>query len=120
MLARFGLLNHVLLGPSSLGIGSAFMSSAIPSKARAQKQVSDRSSDSEGRPQVELVQADNALISLRASGHDYCSAIGEVFDNSIQANANNIPLRLLTEKKLIGDGKRKTEVVERVAIGDDG
>jgi len=70
--------------------------------------------------QVELVLADKALLSLRASGHDYCSAVGEVFDNSIQANANTIRLRLFTEKRAIGDNKKRTEVVERLAVGDDG
>lgn len=72
------------------------------------------------RPVVELVLADKALTSLRASGHDYCSAVGEVFDNSIQANANAIRLRTFTEKRLVGKSNRKTEVVEQVAIGDDG
>lgn len=69
---------------------------------------------------VELVLADKALLSLRASGHDYCSAVGEVFDNSIQANANAIRLRFFTEKRAIGDNKRRTEVVDRLAVGDDG
>lgn len=70
---------------------------------------------------VNLVLADKALLSLRASGHDYCSAIGEVFDNSIQANANKVRLKLFIEKKIVGNNKkRKTSVVERVAIGDDG
>ncbi len=69
---------------------------------------------------VPLVLADRALTSLRASGHDYKSAVGEVFDNSLQANANNIKLRLFTEKRLLGKNTKKTEVVERVAMGDDG
>lgn len=69
---------------------------------------------------VELVQADNALLSLRASGHDYCSAIGEVLDNAIQAKANNIKLKLFTDKRVIGSNSKRTEVVDRVAIGDDG
>lgn len=70
--------------------------------------------------QVELVQADNALLSLRASGHDYCSAIGEVFDNAIQAKANNVRLKLFTDKRVIGTNSKRTEVVDRLAIGDDG
>jgi hypothetical protein len=70
--------------------------------------------------QVDLVQADNALLSLRASGHDYCSAIGEVFDNSIQAKANTINLKLFTDKRVIGSNTKRTEVVDRLAIGDDG
>jgi hypothetical protein len=69
---------------------------------------------------VPLVLADRALTSLRASGHDYKSAAGEVFDNSLQANANNLKLRLFTEKKVLGKNTKKTEVVERVAMGDDG
>src|ERR1700722_1738970 len=69
---------------------------------------------------VPLVLADRALTSLRASGHDYKSAVGEVFDNSLQANANNLKLRLFTEKKVLGKNTKKTEVVERVAMGDDG
>lgn len=69
---------------------------------------------------VELVLADKALTSLRASGHDYCSAVGEVFDNSIQADANTIRLRLFTEKRAVGKNVRKTEVVDRLAVGDDG
>lgn len=81
-----------------------------------------RSAKAESTPdtKVELVQADNALLSLRASGHDYCSAIGEVFDNSIQAKANAIRLRLFTDKRVIGSNSKRTEVVDRVAIGDDG
>ena len=39
---------------------------------------------------VDLILADKALNSLRASGHDYCSAVGEVFDNNLQANSNAI------------------------------
>ena len=31
---------------------------------------------------VELIAADKALVSLRSSGHDYMSAVGEVIDNS--------------------------------------
>lgn len=72
------------------------------------------------RGTVELVLADKALTSLRASGHDFCSAVGEVFDNSIQANANTIRLRIFTEKRIVGKNSRKVDVVDRVAIGDDG
>ena len=62
---------------------------------------------------VELIAADTALLSLRSSGHDYCSAVGEVIDNSLQANANNIRCQVFTEKKRIGNNKRATEVVVR-------
>lgn len=69
---------------------------------------------------VELVLADQALTSLRSSGHDICSAIGEVSDNSIEANANNIKIHFFTENKRIGNSKRTTTVIDKVAIGDDG
>jgi hypothetical protein len=69
---------------------------------------------------VPLIAADKALLSLRSSGHDYCSAVGEVVDNSLQADANTIRVRVFTTKKTIGKNKRATEVVERLAIGDDG
>lgn len=69
---------------------------------------------------IELVLADNALDSLRASGHDFSSAVGEVFDNSIQANANTIRLKLFTEKRAIGQNTKKSEVVDRLVVGDDG
>ena len=69
---------------------------------------------------VPLIAADKALLSLRSSGHDYCSAVGEVIDNSLQANANTIRARVFTAKKQIGKNKRATEVVERLAVGDDG
>src|SRR5437764_13589524 len=69
---------------------------------------------------VELIAADKALISLRSSGHDYSSATGEVIDNSIQAGAHTIKIRLFTTKKKIGSNTKATEVVERLAVGDDG
>lgn len=70
--------------------------------------------------EIGLVRVDTALLSLRSSGHDPCSAIGEVRDNSLQADANNIRIRLFTDKKLVGKGTKRATVVERVAIGDDG
>jgi hypothetical protein len=70
--------------------------------------------------QVELIAADKALMSLRSSGHDYCSAVGEVIDNSLQAGANAVRARVFTTKKKIGGNKNATEVVERLAVGDDG
>lgn len=70
--------------------------------------------------EVELIAADKALMSLRSSGHDYCSAAGEVIDNSLQADANTIRVRVFTTKKKIGKNSKMTEVVERLAVGDDG
>jgi hypothetical protein len=69
---------------------------------------------------VPVVKADTAMLSLRSSGHDFNSAIGEVTDNSLEAGANVIKIRTFTTKKKIGTNTRATEVIERVAIGDDG
>jgi len=73
-----------------------------------------------GAERVELIAADKALLSLRSSGHDYCSAVGEVIDNSLQANADHVRVRVFTTKKKIGSNTKATEVVERLAVGDDG
>lgn len=73
-----------------------------------------------GVERVELIAADKALVSLRSSGHDYMSAVGEVVDNSLQANARHVRVRLFTTKKKVGKNTKATEVVERLAVGDDG
>jgi len=70
--------------------------------------------------QVPLVRVDRSLTSLRSSGHDPYSAVGEVIDNSLEAKANSVRIKLFTQKKIIGSAKKSTEVVERVAVGDDG
>jgi len=70
--------------------------------------------------QVSIVKADTALLSLRSSGHDFCSAIGEVVDNSLEAGANMVRIRLFTGQRKVGSNKKATTVIERVALGDDG
>jgi hypothetical protein len=62
-------------------------------------------------------QLDEALPSSR---NDFCSAVGEVIDNSLEAGANVIKVRTFTCMKKIGKNTRNVEVIERVAIGDDG
>src|SRR5689334_1692973 len=69
---------------------------------------------------VPVVKADTAMTSLRASGHDFNSAVGEVIDNSLEAGANAVRIRTFTSKKKIGANTKTTDVIERVAIGDDG
>src|SRR5262245_7647617 len=69
---------------------------------------------------VPVVKADTAMTSLRASGHDFNSAVGEVVDNSLEAGANTIRIRTFTAKKKFGSNTKATEVIDRVAIGDDG
>src|SRR3954468_23493314 len=88
--------------------GACVMAIAIAERARVEAE------------RVELIAADKALVSLRSSGHDYMSAVGEVIDNSLQANARHVRVGLVTTKKKIGKSARATEVVERLAVGDDG
>lgn len=82
--------------------------------------VSSANRSSAGKEKVSLVKADKALLSLRSSGHDFCSAVGEVVDNSLEAGANVIRIRTFTGQHKIGGNRKATTVMERVAIGDDG
>src|SRR5262245_64647868 len=63
---------------------------------------------------VPVVKADTAMTSLRASGHDFNSAVGEVIDNSLEAAANVIRIRSFTDKKKIGANTKVVEVIDRV------
>ena len=73
--------------------------------------------EQEGLPLLEL---ETAYQSLRESGFDFSTAIGELIDNSIQANAKRIDIiPKIVEKKL--EGKRKSvSVITQVAVVDDG
>lgn len=64
---------------------------------------------------VPAILTGHALRSLRDAGFDFASAISEVIDNSIEANANEITVFLDDQ----ADKKGKTHV-ERVLIADDG
>lgn len=64
--------------------------------------------------EISMIQTGQALQSLRDSGHSLPTALGEVIDNSIEANANNISILLeQSEEK----GKKR---VHRIGICDDG
>lgn len=62
-----------------------------------------------------MIQTGQALMSLRDSGHSLPTALAEVVDNSIEAQANRIQIRL---DELSENGKKKH--VHRIAISDDG
>jgi len=69
---------------------------------------------------VSLVSTGRAVASLRESDFDTCSAVGEVIDNSIQAESKNIKV-ILHEEEISRRGvKRGTKVLHRCAFGDDG
>lgn len=61
------------------------------------------------------VQAGQALLSLRDSGHDLPTALGEVLDNSVEAQASTIRVEL--RESTNAKGKK---LVHEIAISDDG
>lgn len=62
-----------------------------------------------------VIQTGQALQSLRDSGHSLPTALGEVIDNSIEAKANNVWIRLNED-----DAKGRKKRVHQIAIADDG
>ena len=66
--------------------------------------------------EVPLVESSTALESMRNSDFDVCSAYGEVVDNSIQANARKIKIRMDYKTVRSADG----EAIVSIAFGDDG
>ena len=66
------------------------------------------------KARVPMMLPGQALQSLRDAGFDFAAALGEVIDNSIEAKANNIQLRLDEDKV-----KGKNRIV-RVIVVDDG
>ncbi len=70
--------------------------------------------------EVQLIQVDKALMSLRASNFDTPAAVGEPVDNGLQSGANNIKIRLVEGERKIGKKQKTTPVVEQIAFSDDG
>lgn len=70
---------------------------------------------------VSLVETGKAIESLRNSDFDTVSAVGEVIDNSLQAEAKNINMAT-EEKELSAQGRRKAgkKQIIKIAFGDDG
>ncbi|MFE5591173.1 ATP-binding protein [Streptomyces sp. NPDC056549] len=63
---------------------------------------------------IPVVLSGRALLSLRESGHNFPSAVGEVIDNSIESAANNIEILTETETK------NRKKVLSRIVFVDDG
>lgn len=66
---------------------------------------------------VSLVNDGTALNSMRDSDFDTYSAIGEVIDNSLQANAENVRLKIDFE---IPDRKNAFQAITSIVFADDG
>jgi hypothetical protein len=67
----------------------------------------------EAKP-IPAMLAGRALQSLRESGYTLAAALGEVIDNSIEANAN----RIWVDLREVQRGKRKA--IDRIVAADDG
>lgn len=67
-----------------------------------------------GSRRIPMILTGQALLSLRDSGFNLPTALAEVIDNSIEAKANTIRVRL---DEAVAKGKKH---VHRIAISDDG
>jgi DNA topoisomerase VI subunit B len=63
---------------------------------------------------IPMILTGHALQSLRDSGHSLPTALGEVIDNALEANANRIDIRLEQSQS------RGKKHIHRVVIADDG
>ncbi|WP_066015824.1 ATP-binding protein [Endozoicomonas atrinae] len=67
-----------------------------------------------------LFKPQNVMESLRSAEFDINSAIGEFFDNSVESGAENIHLCYSTTKKKFPKSSKAVEVIDEVAVIDDG
>ncbi|BCL39286.1 ATP-binding protein [Nostoc sp. MS1] len=70
-----------------------------------------------GKPLLELA---TAYKSLRDSGFDFSTAVGEPIDNAIQAQATKIRVITKTIERDNHNSKKKLPVIQQVAIVDNG
>ncbi len=66
---------------------------------------------------IRLVNDSTALLSMRESDFDAYSAFGEIVDNSVQAEAKNIKIKIISLGNIKNTGY---EYIDRIAFGDDG
>ena len=64
---------------------------------------------------IPVILTGQALRSLRDSGYSLSAAIAEVVDNSLEAQANAVRIRL--EERQVGKGKKH---IHRISVSDDG
>jgi hypothetical protein len=69
----------------------------------------------EGR--IPAIEGAHLLQSLRASDFDIPSAIGELIDNSIQADAKNIHVKI---KDVVAGTHKKYKLIQEIICADDG
>jgi hypothetical protein len=78
-------------------------------------------------PTSDLIEVDKALESMRDSGFDLATAVGEVVDNSYEARATFIRIRTvegtILDDQTKGRGKKKdkpSRIIESIAFADNG
>lgn len=76
-------------------------------------------------PTSELIEVDKAIQSMRDSGFDLATAVGEVVDNSYEASSTIVRIRTFEDETLIStNSKRKktkaTKIIDRIAFADNG
>ncbi|MGA2918691.1 ATP-binding protein [Methanoregula sp.] len=69
----------------------------------------------EGR--ISAIEGAHLLQSLRASDFDIPSAIGELIDNAIQADAKNVHVKV---EDMFAGGRKKYKLISKILCGDDG
>lgn len=69
---------------------------------------------------VQLLELETAYKSLRESGFDFSTAIGELIDNSVQANANRIDIIPKIEEIEDGGKQGLLSVITQVVVVDNG
>lgn len=67
--------------------------------------------------QVRIFEDSTAILSYRESDLDFCSAVGEVLDNSIQANAGNIEI---ISKVEVFQKNKNYRILNSIGFADDG
>ena len=73
--------------------------------------------EEKGLPLLELA---TAYRSLRESGFDFSTAIGELIDNSVQAHAKRIDIIPKIEQKQSEDADGSIQVITQISVVDDG
>ena len=76
-------------------------------------------------PTSELIEVDKAIQSMRDSGFDLATAVGEIVDNSYEARSTMIRIRTFEYETVIpNSNKRKknkpTKIIDRIAFADNG
>lgn len=76
-------------------------------------------------PTSELIEVDKAIQSMRDSGFDLATAVGEVVDNSYEARSTMVRIRTFQNETLINTSSKKrktkaTKIIDRIAFADNG